>query len=204
MIFAGAGGGGAPGAAPRAARGLLSCPSVIQMLPSRSTWAPCGKIIRPEPKLLTSVPDASNFKTGSSVEPRQVFAPHRSPTQIDLPSRSTSTALRDPHFRPSGILKKPAIVRYGFGKSLVGCCAESATAAATTRAARTGGSRTAPTVAIPSPGPASSPAPALCRRISAGGGPRRFPRCRCSPSSRARCCGRRRTARAAGRRRRSW
>src|SRR5260221_1039952 len=120
MIFAGAAGSGAPGVAPRAGRGLLSWPSVTQMLPSVSTCMPCGKMIRPEPKLLTSFPDSSNFRTGSSVEPRQVFAPQRSPTQIDVPSRSTSTALVAPHVRPSGIVKKFSTVRYGFGRSLVG------------------------------------------------------------------------------------
>src|SRR6185295_5720801 len=98
----GAGGSGESGGAPRARRGLLSCPSVIQMLPSLSTWMPCGKMTIPAPKLLTSVPDASNLRIESSFESRHVLAPHRSPTQIDLPSLSTSTALVEPHVRPSG------------------------------------------------------------------------------------------------------
>ena len=59
----------------------------------------------PAPKLFTSLPVSSNFRTVSSVEPMQEFAPQRSPTQIDLPSLSTSTALVEPHVRPSGILK---------------------------------------------------------------------------------------------------
>jgi hypothetical protein len=49
-----------------------------------------------------------------------VFAPHRSPTQIDLPSLSISTALVDPHVRPSGSLKLFSIGWNGFGASLVG------------------------------------------------------------------------------------
>src|SRR5262245_22375761 len=48
----------------------------------------------------------------------QLFVPHRSATQIVLPSLSMSTALVDPHARPS--LAKPSIVLYGFGSSFVG------------------------------------------------------------------------------------
>src|SRR5262245_50127274 len=39
---------------------------------------------------------------------------------MNLPSGEISTALVDPHFRPSGSLKKPSMVVYGFGASLVG------------------------------------------------------------------------------------
>src|SRR6516225_3000854 len=95
MIVAGAGGSGELGGAPRARRGRLSWPSVTQMLPSLSTVNPCGNTIVPEPQLL--------------------------PTQSDLPSRSTPTPLVDPHFRPSGILRKFSMVRYGLGRSFVGC-----------------------------------------------------------------------------------
>ena len=105
LLVAGAAGSGAPGAAPRAGRGLLSWPSVTLMLPSLSTCIPCGKIIVPAPKLFTSVPEASNFRMESSFESRHEFAPHRSPTQIDLPSLSTATAFVEPHVRPAGILK---------------------------------------------------------------------------------------------------
>src|SRR5687768_3011343 len=105
MIVAGAGGSGESGGAPRARRGRLSCPSVSQTLPSLSTCIPCGKIIVPAPKLLTSLLEASNFRIGSSVELRHVFAPQRSPTQMDVPSLSTPTALVEPQLRPSGILK---------------------------------------------------------------------------------------------------
>ena len=52
MIVAGAGGSGESGAAPRARRGWLSCPSVTQMLPSLSTCIPCGKIISPRAEAL--------------------------------------------------------------------------------------------------------------------------------------------------------
>src|SRR5262249_36289703 len=99
------GGSAAFGASLRPRRGRLSCPSVTHTLPSLSTNSPCGKIIVPPPKLFTSVPDASNFRIGSSFEFRQVFAPQRSPTQIVLPSLSTPTAPVDPHVRPAGILK---------------------------------------------------------------------------------------------------
>ena len=51
---------------------------------------------------------------------RQLFAPQRSPTQMLRPSLSISTALVDPHVRPSGILKKCSTVVYGFGNELVG------------------------------------------------------------------------------------
>jgi hypothetical protein len=87
---------------------------------------PCGNTIKPLPKLRTSVPEASNFSTVSRSDPRQVFAPQRSATQIDRPSRSISTALVEPQVRPAGILKKFSTVRYGFGASLTGvtvCCA---------------------------------------------------------------------------------
>src|SRR5262245_20689525 len=56
---------------------------------------------------------------------------------MNLPSGDTSTALVDPQVRPSGNLKYPSIVWYGFGKSLVGvavACAESAAPASETAA----------------------------------------------------------------------
>src|SRR5262245_37432858 len=113
MIFGGSGGSGESGGAPRARRGRLSWPSVTHTLPSRSTNIPCGKIIVPEPKLFTSAPVALNFRMGSSFESRHELVPHRSPTQIDVPSLSTATALVEPHVRPSGILKWFSIVRNG-------------------------------------------------------------------------------------------
>ena len=57
-------------------------PSVIQMLSSLSMQIPCGKMNMPEPKLFRSFPLASNSSTGSSVEPAQLFLPHRSATQM--------------------------------------------------------------------------------------------------------------------------
>src|SRR5918993_2742544 len=91
---------------------------------------PCGKAIIPAPKLLTSLPDSSKRSTGLSGDilpvvgsATHVFAPHRSATQIERPSRATSTALVDPQVRPSGILKWPSIVSNGFGASLVGAAA---------------------------------------------------------------------------------
>src|SRR6185437_1661310 len=79
-------------------------PSVIQTLSSLSTAMPCGKRNMPDPKLFTSFPVASKCRMGSSVLPPQLFAPHRSPTQPLLPSRSISTALVEPHDLPSGSL----------------------------------------------------------------------------------------------------
>ena len=71
----------------------------------------------PAPKLLTSLPDSSKSSTGSSCDifpvvgsATHVFAPQRSATQIDRPSRAMSTALVEPHVRPSGNLKCPSIV----------------------------------------------------------------------------------------------
>src|ERR1700728_607090 len=90
-------------------------PSVTQILPSLSTQMPCGKRNIPSPKLLTSFPEASNFRIGGSFFPSQVFAPQRSATQTLLPSRSISTALVDPHVRPSGSLAQFSTVTYGLG-----------------------------------------------------------------------------------------
>src|SRR6266568_1872617 len=99
---------------------------------------PCGDTIMPAPKLLRSLPDASNLRIGSTVgESRHaLLPPHRSATQTLLPSLSMSTALSDPHVRPSGSFAQFSTVRYGFGASLVGdegVC-EAARAASTTAA----------------------------------------------------------------------
>ena len=53
---------------------LPAWPSVTQTLPSRSANRPCGQLNRPEPKLTTSRPVASNFWIGATFEPSQVFA----------------------------------------------------------------------------------------------------------------------------------
>ena len=66
---------------------------------------PCGKMNIPPPKLFTRLPSLSNLRMGSRSDSAQLFAPHRSPTQIDVPSGSMSTALVEPQVRPSGILK---------------------------------------------------------------------------------------------------
>src|SRR5215211_4784288 len=111
---------------------------------------PCGNTNMPAPKLAASLPDWSNFRTtfNGDIAPaaasQQLLAPHRSATQMNLPSGDTSTALVDPHVRPSGSLKYPSTVWYGFGRSLVGdviACAKrpapaSATAAAVNAAPR--------------------------------------------------------------------
>src|SRR5436190_18320013 len=75
-------------------------------------------MIMPAPKLLTSLPEASNRRTGSTVGlvGQPLLPPHRSATQIDFPSLSTSIALIAPHIRPSGSWKWFSTVWYGFGK----------------------------------------------------------------------------------------
>src|ERR1044072_8367249 len=107
-------------------------PSVTHTLPSRSTCRPCGNRIRPAPKLLSSLPDASNLRIGSSVDSAQangapglicdggLASPQRSPTHTLVPSGSIATALVDPHFRPSGSCPQFSIERYGLGAELVG------------------------------------------------------------------------------------
>src|SRR5207249_10752968 len=111
--------------------------SVTQTFPLPSTWMPWGNTNRPAPKLVLSRPDSSNSRTTGRLEPAQVFAPHLSATQMDLPSRSTSTALVAPHARPAGIFAQPSTVRYGLGGALAGgaSAAPAATAAAATSAA---------------------------------------------------------------------
>src|SRR4029453_16710077 len=100
---------------------------------------PWAKAIMPAPKLLTSLPLASNLSTGSSGDilpdaSAHLFSPQRSPTQIDMPSLSTSTALVEPHLRPSGSFNGSLIVSEGLGRSFVGaalCCAKAAAPART-------------------------------------------------------------------------
>src|SRR5438128_6111638 len=76
----------------------------------------------PAPKLFRSLPDESNLRIGSTVGDSRhaLLPPHRSATQMLLPSLSISTALSDPHFRPSGSCAQFSTVRYGFGASLAG------------------------------------------------------------------------------------
>src|SRR5438105_7744938 len=93
---------------------------------------PCGKSSSPAPKLLTSLPAASNLRIGGSGESEQANglpgfiseggakAPQRSATQTLTPSASMSTALVEPHIRPSGSFAQFSIARYGLGAELVG------------------------------------------------------------------------------------
>ena len=67
-------------------------------------------MIIPPPKLVTSFPVSSNLSIVFAVELRHEFAPHRSATQMDFPSRSMSTALVDPQVRPSGSFAQFSIV----------------------------------------------------------------------------------------------
>src|SRR5438045_2653270 len=88
---------------------------------------PCGETIIPAPKLFTTLPLRSNFRIGSTVgfSRQALLPPQRSATQIERPSRSTSTALSDPHMRPSGSIHFETDA-YGFGASLVGVGADCA------------------------------------------------------------------------------
>jgi hypothetical protein len=101
----------------------LLWPSTTQTFPERSMWIPCGHLTMPLPKLVTTLPEASNLMTGSrSVRCTHapMLPPQRSATQTLVPSRSIATALVDPQIRPLGSLAQSAVVRYGFGRSLVG------------------------------------------------------------------------------------
>src|ERR1019366_9551690 len=93
----------------------------------------------PAPKLFSSLPEESNSRMGARSNPAQVFAPHRSATQM-LPCRSTSTPAAAPQVLPSGSLAQFSMVRYGLGRELLGVESEGACARAAdtpTRNART-------------------------------------------------------------------
>ena len=75
-----------------------------------STVSLCGLTNIPAPKLFSSLPDASNWKTGLTLAlgPPQVVPPapelpHRSATQM-VPSGAVVTLAVDPHFLPFGQL----------------------------------------------------------------------------------------------------
>src|SRR5688572_17716326 len=93
------------------------------MLPSRSTYKPCGTWISPSPNALTRLPFASNFRIDGRLEPTHELAPQRSATQMLTPSLSMPTPLVDPQVRPSGILAQPTTVSYGLGCLFVGSAA---------------------------------------------------------------------------------
>src|SRR6266446_2080736 len=76
---------------------------------------PCGNTNMPPPKLLSNLPDASNFRIDGRLDPAHELAPQRSATHT-FPSRSISTALVDPHVL-SESLNQFSTVRYGLGKS---------------------------------------------------------------------------------------
>src|SRR5262245_57965043 len=67
-----------------------------------------------------SLPEASQLGIVGRLGTAQLFAAPLYPTQIDLPSRSISTALVAPHVLPSGIFAQFSTVRYGLGSSLTG------------------------------------------------------------------------------------
>src|SRR5262249_10897962 len=85
----------------------------------------------PAPKLFTSLPDASNLRIGSRLDPSQAKgspglycvgganAPQRSATHTLVPSGSISTPEVEPQVRPSGNLAQSSIERYGLGAEFV-------------------------------------------------------------------------------------
>src|SRR5579864_3511115 len=94
-------------------------PSVTHTLLFLSTKRPWGRTIIPAPKLFTKFPEESNFKTGARLELAQEVPPHRSTTQMLLPSRSISALITCPQVRPSGSLAQFSTVRYGLGAEFV-------------------------------------------------------------------------------------
>src|SRR5687768_11209786 len=98
---------------------------------------PCGEIMIPSPNDFTRLPFASNLRIAGRLEEPQLLAPQRSATQMLVPSGSMSTALVEPHVRPSGSFAHPSTVRYGFGESLVGWTLACAPAASADVASRT-------------------------------------------------------------------
>ena len=105
-------------------RAFIARMSTTHTLPSRSWVILCGKTKRPAPKLFTMLPSASSLCTGGQSEPAQLsywkgdspggtsgFAPQRSATQSERPSRSTATAFSAPHLRPSASFPHGATVR---------------------------------------------------------------------------------------------
>src|SRR5215471_20753121 len=86
----------------------------------------------PAPKLFTSLPDSSNLRIGSRLDPSQAKGspgfycvgganvPQRSATHTLVPSGSISTPEVEPQVRPSGNLAQLSIVRYGLGAEFVG------------------------------------------------------------------------------------
>src|ERR1700730_17291383 len=82
--------------------------SAIQRFPSLSIVSLCGLVNIPAPQCFSSLPDVSNWKTGSTLAlgPPQVLPPapalpQRSATQT-VPSGAVVTLAVDPHFRPAG------------------------------------------------------------------------------------------------------
>src|ERR1700690_1274336 len=74
----------------------------------------CGTARSPPPKLLRSLPDASNLRIESREESLQLFFSHRSPTQI-WPFESRAIALVEPHILPFGRCPNATAARYGSG-----------------------------------------------------------------------------------------
>src|SRR5262249_28505452 len=84
-----------------------------------------------------SFPCSSKWRIESSMESWQEFAPHLSATQMDLPSLSISTALVEPHVRPSGSFAQSVTVWYALGNEFVGCTSPCACAVLAAKTANT-------------------------------------------------------------------
>src|SRR5471030_894680 len=97
----------------------------------------------PAPKLLSSLPDGSNSRTGARSEPPHELTPHLSATQM-WPPGATNTALVDPMVLPSGSVNQRSTVRYGFGCELAWAYAQLSAAINATSATMTDFHMTAP------------------------------------------------------------
>src|SRR5215468_4327873 len=83
---------------------------------------PCGWLNIPAPKRTTRFPNGSNLAIGSTMEPTQSTAPHRSNTHRLLPSWSSATFVASPIFLPSGKFSQPSSTEYELKVAF--CCAK--------------------------------------------------------------------------------
>src|SRR5580704_10830940 len=80
---------------------------------------PCGNANIPEPKLISSFPDASKCNTGGLSDLRQ-SPPQRSKAQMLLPSIPGATAMTPPHGWLAGNSPNLMPGAYGLGSSIDG------------------------------------------------------------------------------------
>ena len=108
ISFAGGGGSGASGGGAAGARAAC-CPArrSPRCCRARSTWIPCGKIISPAPKLATSFPAGSNFRTDRQIRIQAgvraaAFAdPDRTAVLVDIDGARRSPRPAVGHLRPA-------------------------------------------------------------------------------------------------------